>query len=205
MSANPLKNAQTADGFDADALRANTYTLLARLLRSTPDNDLLALLRRIETAAKPRNELEYSWHQLKLSANHARLDDLDDEFHDLFIGLGHGEVIPYGSWYQTGYLMDKPLARLRRDLQQLGLQRQEQAYEPEDHIAAVCECMALLINSDTDFETQKKFFREHLHGWLTRCFTDIQQAPSARFYVAVGLLGQHFTEVETRYLDVLET
>jgi TorA maturation chaperone TorD len=204
MMITSIENTQTSTGFDAAALRANTYTLLARLLRMPPDAGLLAVMAKIDTSAHARNALELSWHQIKLSAAHAREDNLDDEFHALFIGLGHGEVIPYGSWYQTGYLMDKPLAKLRHDLSTLGIERQAQISEPEDHIAAVCECMALLIDNGTDLTTQQEFFREHLHGWLTRCFSDIEQAPSARFYQAVAQLGQHFVELEARYLDVLD-
>jgi TorA maturation chaperone TorD len=199
-----IENTQANTGFDAATLRASTYSLLARLLRQVPDAELLALLGQVETSAQPRNSLEHSWHQLKLSAAQAQLEALDDEFHTLFIGLGHGEVIPYGSWYQTGYLMDKPLARLRYDLSQLGLERQDQISEPEDHIAAVCECMALLIDNGADLTTQQEFFRDHLHSWLARCFIDIEQAPSARFYQAVGQLGQRFVELETQYLDLLD-
>lgn len=200
-----LENSEVpAAAFDAAALRANTYSLLARLLRATPDNELLALLSTLDTDVETENALELSWQQLKHSAACASPDELDDEFHALFIGLGHGEVIPYGSWYQTGYLMDKPLAKLRQDLKMLGIVRQSQTYEPEDHIAAECECMALLIDNGADHDTQQKFFREHLHGWLPRCFVDIEHAPSARFYQAVAQLGQHFFEVEARYLDVLD-
>jgi TorA maturation chaperone TorD len=198
------ENTQTTAGLDAAALRANTYTLLARLLRMPPDNALLAMLMKIDSSTPPRTALEFCWHQLKLSAAQANADALDDEYHALFIGLGHGEVIPYGSWYQTGYLMDKPLARLRLDLNQLGIERQTHIQEPEDHVAAICECMALLIDAGGEFAIQQAFFREHLHGWLTRCFSDIEQAPSARFYQAVAQLGQQFIELEARYLDVLD-
>ena len=194
---------QTSELNDA-VLRANTYTLLARLLRATPDADLLELLSHIETAAEHGRGLGLSWHLLKLSASHARPAALDDEYHALFIGLGHGEVIPYGSWYQTGYLMDTPLARLRYDLAQLGIERRDEVSEPEDHAAALCEAMAILIDKGTSLHVQQQFFRTHLHGWLARCFADIEQAPSAHFYKAVGKLGQHFIELEVRYLDVLD-
>jgi TorA maturation chaperone TorD len=200
----PTSETQTSARFDAALLRASTYSLLARLLRFPPDTELLALLSNIEAETQAQTALEVGWHQLKQSAAHTRLADLDDEFHAVFIGLGHGEVIPYGSWYQTGYLMDKPLARLRQDLRVLGLERQDQVSEPEDHIAAVCECMALLIDNGADLKTQQDFFREHMHGWLARCFNDIGQAPSARFYRAVAQLGQQFAELEARYLDVLD-
>jgi TorA maturation chaperone TorD len=175
---------------DAAALRADT--------------ELLDVMTKINVARQPRNELELSWHQLKLCADHAQLDQLDDEFHALFIGLGHGEVIPYGSWYQTGYLMDKPLARLRHDLNTLGIERQTQVSEPEDHIAAILETMAILIQNDTDMATQQAFFQEHLHNWLAHCFDDIEQAPSANFYKAVAQLGRQFVDLEARYLDVLD-
>jgi len=200
-----LENSQVpAAAFDATALRANTYSLLARLLRETPNYEFLALLSAIDTDVETGNALELSWQQLKHSAARVLPGELDDEFHALFIGLGHGEVIPYGSWYQTGYLMDKPLAKLRQDLNLLGIVRQTQVYEPEDHIAAECECMALLIDNGANLGTQQEFFREHLHGWIPRCFADVEQAPSARFYQAVAQLGQHFFEVEARYLDVFD-
>ena len=204
MITTTMEHTQATAGVDAAALRANTYTLLARLLRLPPDVSLLAMLAKVDTSTEARNALEFSWHQLKLSAAHAREDELDDEYHALFIGLGHGEVIPYGSWYQTGYLMDKPLAKLRQDLAMLGIERQAHIYEPEDHIAAVCECMAILIDNASEYATQQEFFREHLQGWLTRCFSDIEQAPSAHFYQAVAQLGQNFVELEARYLDVLD-
>ncbi|MDR9436850.1 MAG: molecular chaperone TorD family protein [Thiohalophilus sp.] len=198
-----MQKQQSSVAFDDAALRANTYSLLARLLRKVPDPPLLDVLSRIESANKERqNGFGLSWHLLKLNASRARLSELDDEFHDLFIGLGHGEVIPYASWYRTGYLMDRPLARLRHDLRQLGIERQQQVSEPEDHIAALCEAMAMLIDSGSDLEAQQTFYRLHLHGWLQRCFRDIEQAPSARFYKAVGQLGQHFVELEQHYLDV---
>ena len=200
-----MQTRPTAAPFDDAALRANTYSLLARLLREVPDRELLDVLSAIQTGDREsHNGLGLSWHLLKLNASHARLAELDDEFHDLFIGMGHGEVIPYASWYRTGFLMDKPLARLRQDLKRLGIERQEEISEPEDHIAALCEAMALLSESGSDLNEQQAFYRDHLHGWLERCFRDIEQARSARFYKAVGQLGQHFVELEQRYLDVID-
>ncbi len=199
-----MENIQQAATFDDAALRANTYSLLARLLRTVPDAELLSLLSNIDSGPQQRSGLGLSWHLLKLCAAHARVEELDDEFHNLFIGLGHGEVIPYASWYLTGYLMDRPLARLRYDLVQLGIERREDVSEPEDHIAALCESMAILINNDSPVPVQQQFFRACLGGWLGRCFSDIEHAPSAHFYQAVGQLGQHFMELEQRYLDVLD-
>ena len=53
----------------------------------------------------------------------------------------------HGSWYLTGFLMEKPLAVLRDDLTALGLARRDSCGEPEDHLAALCDVMrALLID-----------------------------------------------------------
>ncbi len=204
MAKTSIEKVQNPAEFDDAALRSNTYSLLARLLRSTPDSEVLSVLSGITSSQQQHSDLELSWQLLKLSATHAKPEELDDEFHNLFIGLGHGEVIPYGSWYQTGYLMDRPLAKLRYDLAQLGIERQENVSESEDHIAAVCETMTILINNDTSFPVQQNFFRAHLASWLTRCFSDIEHAPSANFYKAVGQLGGYFIELEKRYLDVVD-
>ena len=42
---------------------------------------------------------------------------VEREYFDLFIGLGRGELLPYGSYYLTGFLHERPLARLREDLE----------------------------------------------------------------------------------------
>jgi TorA maturation chaperone TorD len=198
-----MENVQHKAAVDDAALRANTYALLAGLLRKTPDAELLSVLSNIESGQQPaRGGLGLSWQLLKLSAEQARPEAVDDVFHNLFIGLGHGEVIPYGSWYMTGYLMDRPLAKLRFDLSQLGIERQEAISEPEDHIAALCETMAILINNGSPLSVQQQFYRDHLSSWAKRCFSDIEHARSAHFYKAVAHLGQHFIELEDRYLDV---
>ncbi len=137
-----------------------------------------------------------------MSASAATVSELDDEFHDLFIGLGRGEVVPYASWYLTGFLMEKPLAALRHTLGHLGIERQAHVYEPEDHAAALCETMAVLIcNADEfGFDNQCEFFRRHVEPWMGRFFGDLQQSKSARFYRVVGQLGEHFVDFERNYL-----
>lgn len=184
---------------EEEQLRLNTYSLLARLLFATPDAALLQRLSQIEATAAT-DPLGHSWQHLKRAAEQARADDLDDEFHALFIGVGRGELLPYGSWYRTGYLLDRPLAQLRGDLQRLGIERQAGIREPEDHAAALCETMALLIRSATPLAQQLRFYSLHLDPWLRRFFLDLDTAPSARFYKAVGQLGAAFMALEQRYL-----
>ncbi|MDX1529573.1 MAG: molecular chaperone TorD family protein, partial [Gammaproteobacteria bacterium] len=129
---------------------------------------------------------------------------LDDEYHDLFIGIGRGEVIPYGSWYLTGFLMDRPLAVLRGDLAELGFERQQDVKEPEDHIAALCEIMAMLItNEEHDIAVQRRFFQAHIEPWGRTFFQDLQKAKTARFYRAVGQFGEQFVDFEQKYLSLL--
>ncbi|MEI9806344.1 MAG: molecular chaperone TorD family protein [Pseudolabrys sp.] len=46
------------------------------------------------------------------------VEHVEREFFNLFIGVGRGELMPYGSFYLTGFLHERPLARLREDLKQ---------------------------------------------------------------------------------------
>jgi TorA maturation chaperone TorD len=113
--------------------------------------------------------------------------------------------MPYSSWYLTGFLMEQPLAKLRSDLKRLGFERQEGVCEPEDHAAALCETMALLAGSDSSqLAVQAEFFEAHVGTWMARFFREMQEAPSARFYRAVGQLGEQFIETDQRYLEMVE-
>ena len=189
---------------DTDAARAHVYSLLAVLLATVPTADILDLLRRIDDPPDSPNRMANVWQQLKSAGEKAHLSQLDEEYHRLFVGLGRGELIPYGSWYQAGFLMGKPLARLRSDLATLGIERRPGIKETEDHAAALLESMAIICGPPDGFdaETQRNFFNDHLAGWLYLFFNDLQQAPAARFYRAVGTLGEVFLELEKTYLDL---
>lgn len=188
-----------------DTLRAHVYSLLATLLTGPPSADLLRLLGRIEDQPALDTEMTQAWQMMKEAGGQTDTDLLNDEYHRLFIGLGRGELVPYGSWYQTGSMMSRPLARLRNDLATLGIQRRSDMHETEDHAAALCETMAILCShpAEIGLETQKAFFSDHLEGWMDRFFKDMQQASSARFYRAVGRLGQAFLAIENAYLKLL--
>ena len=189
---------------DDDTLRAHVYSLLAALLTGPPTADLLRLLDRIEDQQESDTEMAQAWRMIKEAGGRTNAALLDDEYHGLFIGLGRGELIPYGSWYQTGSVMDQPLARLRSDLVALGIQRRSEVRETEDHAAALCETMAIICShpAEIGMETQRAFFSEHLKGWMGRFFKDMQQASTARFYRAVGRLGEAFLALEKTYLDL---
>lgn len=188
-----------------DRLRADTYRVLGRLLAAPPDAATLDLLAD-SPVSDADNLLAVSWRMLALSAGRATPADVADEYQTLFIGLGRGELVPFGSWYLTGFLMEQPLARLRIDMQRLGFEREEGVAEPEDHAAALCEIMALLAEEGGagSLESQAAFFDTHIGPWMPRFFRDMQQASSARFYRAVGQLGEQFIETDQRYLDMVE-
>lgn len=192
-----------------DLVRVETYMLLASLLREAPTSDLIETLAGIEPpdarALRPA-ALERAWQALATAASEADAGEFESEYHKLFIGLGRGELLPYGSYYISGALMDKPLAALRAELARLGLQRAEGVSEPEDHAAAICETMALLADPEhgLSLAEQNQFFTAHAGVWLPRFFQDLQQADNATFYASVGQLGEAFIEFEKVWLELPE-
>jgi TorA maturation chaperone TorD len=189
---------------DEDRVRGNVYALLGNLLAAPPGDDLLQVLRGIAPEPGDASLLAASWQLLAVAAGRATPAELREEYDALFIGVGRGEIVPYGSWYLTGFLMEQPLAQLRGDLRALGIERQPGVCEPEDHAAALCDTMALLITSDApaSLDEQHRFYARHLEPWLPQFFRDLQQASSARFYRAVGQLGEQFIGVESQAFRV---
>lgn len=188
-----------------DELRANAYGLLGNLLARVPTGDLLNRLKAIEVAeADQGNNMAAAWRMLAMAAERTTQEAVDEEYHALFIGIGRGELVPYASWYLTGFLMERPLAQLRQDLKVLGFERQDEVKEPEDHAGALMEIMYMLIlDAGIGAHEQKRFFDRHLDPWIGKFFEDLQDAKSAGFYSAVGVLGSQFIEVEKQYLAML--
>ena len=181
---------------ETEAGRACVYGLLAALLARAPEDALLARLAGLDGDGTALGE---ALGALGAAAREAQAGAVEREFHDLFIGLGRGELLPYASYYLTGFLHERPLAKLRGDLAGLGLARADGAVEPEDHIATLCEVMAGLIEGDlADGPDQdRRIFERHLRPWAERFFADLEQAKAARFYRAVGRLGRVFIGIET--------
>lgn len=182
--------------------RAQTYALLARLLVAPPNQSLLDNIAAVDVT-ESQSPMGVAWQQLIDAAKLVKLSAVDDEYQALFIGVTQGELIPYGSYYQTGFLMEEPLAELRTDLARLGLQRQDDKAEPEDHAAAQCDVMRLILTAEgTPVVCARDFYQRHLLPWMERFFQDLQLAKSARFYRAVGTFGSCFIKLETRILTV---
>ncbi len=183
--------------------RAAAYSLLAALLRKAPDQAMLDHLSALSDSCESEgDDLMLAMSTLALSAKHHNPTVIDDEFHELFIGLGKGEVVPYGSWYLTGFLLEKPLSDLRADLKRLGFERNEEVSEPEDHVAALCEVISMMIDDATGFSVQNRFFQTHMSNWLERFFDDLALANSAVFYKSVARFGAAFIAFEKQYFSM---
>ncbi|MGF1686841.1 molecular chaperone TorD family protein [Photobacterium japonica] len=186
------------------SLRVDIYAMLAHLLRRAPKQDVIDWLSTLDVEAKQpaTTGMAAAWPVLKLAAQKTSVIALEEEYQDLFIGIGRGELVPFGSWYLTGSLMEMPLAHLRRDLAQLGFARDESVKEPEDHIAALLEVMAMLVEGG-DMHVQRTFFNRHLAAWVERLCMDMKTAKSAVFYSAVGEVALQFLTIEkTRFMEV---
>jgi TorA maturation chaperone TorD len=185
---------------EEDQARAGMYALLARLLAVPADAKQLEALASMEVEGG--GEAAVALSMLRLAAQQGRATDVDDEFHTLFIGIGRGELVPFGSWYQTGYLMERPLSELRQDLARFGFEREPGNPDPEDHAAFLCEAMSLMVTSSEIPESaQQQFFKAHVASWMPAFFRDLEQCESACFYKAVGRLGTVFLTLEQSYQD----
>lgn len=184
---------------EEDLLRANVYLLLGQLLAKPPDRATLDMVGGLEGDDSGMGQ---ALNTLAAAARASTPEAVDDEYHALFIGVGQGELNPYGSYYLTGFLYEKPLANLRFDMTELGIARTEDVHEPEDHIAALCEMMCGLITGafgvPADLVEQQKFFSAHIAPWAHRFFEDLERARSAAFYMPVGTVGRLFMEIENQ-------
>ncbi len=188
---------------EEDDLRASWYSLLARLLAAPADDSLLSVLRGLEG---DDSALGSALKALRAAAEDAAPGAIEQEYFDLFIGVGQAELVPYGSYYLSGFLHEKPLARLRGDMARLGIARADGVSESEDHIAALCGMMAGLITGSFDdpanLATQRAFFDDHIGCWAPRFFEDLQAAESALFYMPVGMIGGVFMSVESQAFEM---
>jgi len=179
-----------------DAARAREYTLLAALLSSAPSATMLEQIAQLNGDATPLGRAHAA---LAEAASIAVPTEVEREYYDLFVGLGRGELLPYASYYVTGFLNERPLSRLRDDLAALGIERVEGNFEPEDHAATLCEIMAgfAAARFPASSDAQHAFFEKHVSRWMGRLFADMEKAENAKFYRSVGTLGRVLLEIET--------
>ena len=204
----PLPEPHASSALDEETARAELYGLLVQLFYASPAPELLANLRVAATEAPAAGGfLEEPWRALVGVAR--ELDDhtIAQEYNDLFGGVGKPEVYLYGSHYLSGFLNEKPLARLRTELTSLGLGRDDAMSDTEDHIAYLSEVMRYLIAGDdvavANLARQQSFFADHMQPWVGQLCDAIQQHPKARFYAAVAELTRAFVSVEAQGFDML--
>ncbi len=208
MSTAPITFGTTDDG--EELARAELYGLLARLWLAPPDAELLLQFKTAITEAPDAGALlEAPWQALVGALRSTTLEDAAAEHEALFHGVGKPEVFAYASFYLSGFLNEKPLAALRHDLAALGLTRDANALETEDHVAYLLEVMRYLIAGDDvavcNLEQQRRFFRGHLQPWIERLCDAVQAHPRAATWAAVAGFTREFVAVETQAFDMLET
>jgi TorA maturation chaperone TorD len=182
---------------EVDLARAQEYSLLSVLLAHSPDAQMLG---RLASLRGDRSPLGIAHTALGKAAALTDVDSAAREYFTLFAGLGRGELLPYASYYRTGFLHGRPLANLRQALQRIGLERADREAEPEDHAAILLEIMAGLAGGaiPAPAGTDREIFDNHLAPWIARFFADLEQTASAGFYASVGTLGRTFIEIETQ-------
>lgn len=209
MSANPSLIPPGSSALDEETARAELYGLLSQLYYAPPGPDVLSALRVAVTEAPAEGGfLQEPWQQLVASARALSDADIAREFDRLFGGVGKPEVYLYGSHYLSGFLNEKPLARLRADLDRLGLARDEAMPETEDHIAYLCEVMRYLIAGDDvavcNLSSQREFFSTHVQPWVLRLCEALATHRNAHFYACLAGFTQAFVSVETQGFDMLD-
>ena len=188
---------------EEDQQRSNIYRLLARSLSASPDQELLTLFIQF---AGDETVLGSAFAELGKTASKVSVEQAAEEYQNLFIGLGRGELLPFASYYLTGFLHEKPLARWRNDMVPLGIERDPSASEPEDHAGAIMDMMAGIIDGSfknpASIDIQKKFFERHVGSWMPYFFKDLQEAKEASVYRPLGKIGEVFIEIERVAFDM---
>ncbi|HTH45513.1 MAG TPA: molecular chaperone TorD family protein [Oxalicibacterium sp.] len=204
-----MTNVQTVRFEQADqgeeAARAALYGLLSNLFYAPPSQALLDDM--AASAVDGDGPLQQAWRELAAACKGAQELEVRDEYETLFIGVGKPEVMLYGSYYLSGFLMEKPLAELRADLARLGIERADKVTESEDHLATLCAVMRYLIESDdgtqASLQAQQAFFAAHMQKWVGECCNAVASHPQARLYRAAAGVARQFFEVETQAFDML--
>ncbi|UWR04425.1 molecular chaperone TorD family protein [Ruegeria conchae] len=190
-------NAQTIDISAEDRLRADFYNFLGLLLAGPPDQLLLDQMAGLSGDA---SDLGQAIEAMARVAKVTKPAAAEREFNALFIGLGRGELLPYASFYLTGFLNEKPLAQLRNDMAARGITRAQNVYEPEDNIASLMEMMAGMIvgrfGAPASLEDQKAFWSKHIGPWAAHFYSDLEGAENSVLYASVGTAGRVFMEIE---------
>ena len=184
---------------EEDVLRADMYDFIASLLRTEPSDELISQVALLQGDKTPIGSACLTLAHLAKTLDN---DLIRNEYVSLFIGVGRGEILPFASYYLTGFLNDKPLANLRSDMSAIGIRRVEGVKEPEDHIASLFDMMSGLIRGSFgrcfSIAEQATFFRKHIESWADLLMRDIEAAKTGVFFAPVGTIGRAFLEIESQ-------
>lgn len=193
---------------EEDQVRADFYALLASLFYRAPDDRLLqAIVIAPEPAAESDRNLADAWTALAAASAVVSAEALIEEFETLFIGVGRAPVLLYGSFYQAGFMNEKPLADLRTDLAELGFARDAGARETEDHLAALCDVMRAMIlgdveNAPASLQAQKSFFVKHMQPWALQCCDATIKNENSNYYERVAAFAKAFFQIEIQAFEI---
>ncbi|MEE9376183.1 MAG: molecular chaperone TorD family protein [Rhizobiaceae bacterium] len=183
---------------EEDTMRASLYGLLGSLLFVAPSTDTLNSM---QDLSGDETEMGNAFDTLAKLSTATDVKTALDEYNGLFIGMGRGELLPYASYYLTGFLNEKPLAKLRNTMQELNIARSDETKEPEDHIGSLFQMMAGLITGSYGapamIAVQRDFFDTHIEPWASHFFKDLEAAELSRLYQPVGTIGRLFVGIET--------
>jgi TorA maturation chaperone TorD len=196
-------------GSDEDAARADLWGLLALLFIAPPSQQiLLQLAGKVASGNTQGGALQLAWSHLLHTAGAVTPGQVRDEFETLFGGTGRPAVYVYGSFYLAGALHEKPLARLRADLQDIGLARRIDLGESEDHFAILAETMRFLIAGDDPvvctLTRQRDLFQRHIQPWGAQMCEAIEGDRTAQFYRALAAFTREFLQIEQMAFELLD-
>jgi TorA maturation chaperone TorD len=187
-----------------EVARANFYGLLARLFYAPPDAELLQTLANADAIEAQDGGIAAAWQRLVHAASDADPEALRNEYDSVFVGTGKAPVTLYMCAYSIRYSNEAPLAALRGELAALGLARREGAWEPEDHISALCDTMRHLIAEQRrDLAEQRRFFDRWIGPAAEPLCDAIERDPATAFYKAVGQFTRAFLQLEQTAFEML--
>ena len=192
-----IGSTSTAQVAVEDRLRADLYNFLGLIL-SGPASQII--LDQTTDLTGDDTDLGQAISSLARVAKVSKPASVESEFNALLIGLGRGELLPYASYYLTGFLNEKPLATLRRDMAVRGITRAQNVYEQEDNIASLLEMMGGLVvgrfGAPATLSDKREFFNKHISPWAAHFFSDLEAAKNSVLYASVGAVGKAFMAIE---------
>ncbi len=201
-----LASASNTQVAEEDKLRADLYDYLSVALSNPPTKELI---KKTTELKGDESDLGTGFKSLSRVASSQNEKSVTSEFNALFIGVGRGELLPYASFYLTGFLNEKPLALLRNDMASLQIERSANVYEPEDNIASLLEMMAGMITGrfgePASLSQQRDFFNRHIGPWAGHFFSDLEGAKNSVFYAPIGAIGRAFIEIEQEAFRMMAT